>query len=123
MKTEKTYLKNKLKTLKTSTNFVDNPEYTKLMKNLIKIDHEKANSVRIRSKYDWYKHREKSSKFFPNLEKPCTAQNQMWYILIGNIEVNNHKDINNKLYLYYKNLFNKTACIKTWHEQFFKHSF
>ena len=27
--------------------------------------------------------------------------------MIGNIEVNNQKDINNKLYLYYKNRFNE----------------
>ena len=28
-------------------------------------------------------------------------------MLIGNIEVNNQKDINNDLYLHYKNLFNE----------------
>ena len=28
MKTERMYLENKLKSLETSTNFVDNPEYT-----------------------------------------------------------------------------------------------
>ena len=36
VKTEKTYLKNKLKTLKTSTNFVDNPEYTETNEKLDK---------------------------------------------------------------------------------------
>ena len=35
MKTERMYLENKLKSLETSTNFVDNPEYTE-MKNLIR---------------------------------------------------------------------------------------
>ena len=36
MKTERTYLKNKLKTLETSTNTIDNLEYTKTNKNFIK---------------------------------------------------------------------------------------
>ena len=48
-----------------------------------------------------------SSKFFLSLEKSCALQNQIRNILIGNIEVNNQKDINNELYLYYKNLFNE----------------
>ena len=50
---------------------------------------------------------EKSSKFFLNLEKSRAVQNQIRNILIGNIEVNSQQDINNELYLYYKNLFNE----------------
>ena len=99
MKTERTYLENKLKTLEISTNFVDNPEYTKINEKLDKIYHEKTNDIRIRSKCDWYKHREKSSKIFLNLEKSRPVQTQIRNILIGNIEVNNQKDINNELYL------------------------
>ena len=45
--------------------------------------------------------------FFQNLEKLEAVQNQIWNILIGNMEVNNKKDINNELYLYYKNFFNE----------------
>ena len=45
----------------------------------------------------------KSSKSF---SKSC-VQNQIRDTLIGNIEVNNQKDISNELYLYYKNLFNE----------------
>ena len=66
MKTERTYLENKLKTLGTSINFVDNSELTKTNEKLDKIYQEKANGIRIRSKCDWYKHGEKSSKFFLN---------------------------------------------------------
>ena len=40
-KTERTYLENKLKTLETSPNFVDNPEYTKTNEKLDKIYQEK----------------------------------------------------------------------------------
>ena len=63
MKTERTYLENNLKTLETSTNFVDNPEYTETNEKLDKIYQEKTNGIRIRSKCDWYEHGEKSSKF------------------------------------------------------------
>ena len=42
-----------------------------------------------------------------NLEKSRAVQNQIRSILIDNIEINNQKDINNELYLYYKNLFNE----------------
>ena len=42
-----------------------------------------------------------------NLEKSCAVQNQICNILVGNIEVNNQKPMNNKLYLQYKNLFSE----------------
>ena len=51
--------------------------------------------------------RRKIFKILLNLEKSRAVQNQIRNILIGNIEVNNQKDINNELYLYYKNLFNE----------------
>ena len=40
-KTERTYLENKLKTLETRQNFVDNPEYTETYEKLDKIYQEK----------------------------------------------------------------------------------
>ena len=106
-KTERTYMENKLKALVTSPNFVDNPEYAETNEKLDKIYQEKTTGIRIRSKCDWYEHRQKSSKFFLNLEKYSAVQNQIRNVLIGNIEVNNQKDINNELYLYYKNLSNE----------------
>ena len=51
--------------------------------------------------------RRKILKFFLNLEKSCAVQNEIRNVLIDNIEINNQKDINKELYLYYKNLFNK----------------
>ena len=106
-KIERTYLENKLKTLENSPSFVNNPEYIETNEKLDKIYQEKANGIRIRSKCNWYKHGEKSSKFFLNLEKSRAVQNQIRNVLIDNIEINNQKDINKELYLYYKNLFNK----------------
>ena len=91
------YLENKLKTLETSPNFVDNPEYTETNEKLDKIYQEKIIGIRIRSKCDWYEHGEKSPKFFLNLEKPRVVQNQIRNILVGNIEVIYQKDINNEL--------------------------
>ena len=41
----------------------------------------KANGIKIRSKCDWYKHGEKSSKFFLNLEKSCAIQGQVRTII------------------------------------------
>ena len=107
MKTERTFLENKLKTLEDSSSFVNNPEYTETNEKLDKIYQEKTNGIRIRSKCNWYEHGEKSSIFFLNLEKSRAVQNQIRNILIDNIEINNQKDINNELYLYYKNLFNE----------------
>ena len=49
----------------------------------------------------------KNLQNFSKLRKSRAVQNQIRNILIGNAEVNNQKDINNELYLYYKNLFNE----------------
>ena len=100
-------MENKLKTLEISPNFVNNPEYIETYEKLDKIYQEKTNGIRIRSKCNWYEHREKSSKLFLNLEKSRAVQNQIRNVLIENIKINNQKDINNEIYLYYKNLFNK----------------
>ena len=86
-KIERMFLKNELKTLETRPDFIDNPEYTETNEKLDKIYQEKIS--------------------FLSLEKSRVVQNQIRNILIGNIEVNNQKDINNALYLYYKNLFNE----------------
>ena len=59
-KTERAHLENKLKTLETSPNFVDNPEYTKTKEKLDKTYQETTNGIRIRSKCNWYEHGEKS---------------------------------------------------------------
>ena len=100
-------MENKLKTLENKPSFVYNPEYIETNEKLDNIYQEKANGIRIRSKCDWYEHEEKSSKFFLNLEISRAVQNQIRNILKDNIEINNQKDINTKLYLYYKNLFNE----------------
>ena len=81
IKTERTYLENKLKTLETSATFFDNPKYTKTNENLNKIYQEKANGIRIRGECDWYEQGEKTSKYFLNLGKSRAVQNQIRNIL------------------------------------------
>ena len=41
-----------------------------------------AEVIRIRSKYDWYEHGEKSTKYFLNLEKNRGNQNQIRKLII-----------------------------------------
>ena len=41
-----------------------------------------AEGIRIRSKYDWYEHGEKSTKYFLNLEKNRGNQNQIRKLII-----------------------------------------
>ena len=102
---------NKLKTLKTSNNFVENPEYTETKEKLDNIFQEK-NDIRIRSKWYWYKHGKifkifKSSKFSLNLWKSCVVQNEFRNILIVNKGLNYHEGISNELCLFYKKLFSE----------------
>ena len=44
---------------------------------------------------------------FSKFRKTRAVQNQIRSILIDNIEINNKKDFNKELYLYYKILFNE----------------
>ena len=59
----------------------------------------------IRSKCDWYKNGEKSSKFSLSLEKSRSSQGAVRSIFENKIEVKNQSEINNELYKFYKNLF------------------
>ena len=43
--------------------------------------------IRIRSKCDWYKHSEKSSKFFLNLEKQRGIQNTIKKLIVSDKEI------------------------------------
>ena len=60
-----------------------------------------AEGIRIRSKYDWYEHGGKSSKFYLNLEKKRGNQNQIRKLIF------NEKDagILNEIKHFYETLF------------------
>ena len=101
------HLENKLKTLENRPDFIDSPEYTETNEKLDKIYQEKINGIRIESKWNWYEHRETLSKFFLSLQKSRAVQSHTRKIIIANTEANSQKDINNKVSLYYKNIFNE----------------
>ena len=68
-KEEKMFLENKFKKLENNTNYIGNLEYIDCGNNLDKINDQKINGMRIRSKCNWYEYSEKSSKNFLNLKK------------------------------------------------------
>ena len=70
----KNVLENKLKRLKNDINYIENSEYIDCRNKSGKKHEQKNNGMRIRSKCDWYKYGEKSSKFFLNFDKSRAAQ-------------------------------------------------
>ena len=62
-------LENKLKELEQNPDCIFDRNYLDYKNKLKQIYEEKAKGVKIRSKCEWYKFGEKSSKFFLNLEK------------------------------------------------------
>ena len=76
---------------------------------LEQIYEEKANGVKIKSKWEWYKFGEKSSKFFRNLEKQHALLNQVRTLLCGEKGITNKQKINQELECFYKNLFTEKS--------------
>ena len=71
-------LENKLKELEDNLNMEDNIQSD----NIYKIEFDSmydhiAEGIRIQSRFDWYEHGEKSTKFFLNLEKKRGNENQI----------------------------------------------
>ena len=78
----------------------------------------KANGVSIRSKCDWYKSNEKSSKFFLNLEKTRVSQGQ---IVKNENEINDPVELNTELQEFYKKLLTENLSnFKTKYSLSFK---
>ena len=65
----------------------------------------KANVTQLKSKCNWYDNREKSTKFFLNLEKCCTNQGCLRTIIVNKEELNDSQQINDVLYNFYQTLF------------------
>ena len=72
---------------------------------LERINKQKANDVKIRSKCARNEFGENSSKFFLNLEKQHALLNQVRSLLCGEKEVTYKNEINQKLECFYENLF------------------
>ena len=56
------------------TDYHNDLQYLEYKERLNTVYLKKINEIRIRSKRDWYKSGEKSTKFFLNLEKSCLSQ-------------------------------------------------
>ena len=76
-KIESSALETKLRILEPKIRDRGDPEYVHCKKELDKLYEGKINGAIIRSRCDWHEHREKSSKFFLNLEKNRAVQNQI----------------------------------------------
>ena len=59
-------------------------EYHKCKHRLEEIYNYVTQGIIIRYNVDWYEHGEKSSKYFPNLEKRNKAKSQIWKIFNSN---------------------------------------
>ena len=76
----------------------------------IKLDNifdRRVESPRIRSKCNWYKNVEKSTKFFLSLEKRHAIQNQIKILVVYDEVVKDQIEINKNLNSFYRNGFSK----------------
>ena len=104
-KIESLALETKLKILESKIRYKDDSKYINCKEELDKLYQGKINGATIRNRCDWYEHGEKSSKFFLNLQKNCTVQNQITNISCSEKEISNGKEINTELFKFYKVLF------------------
>ena len=74
--------------------------------------------MKIRSKCEWYKHEEKSSKFFLNLEKSRAIQGQVRTVIYSDKEINDETEINNHIYSFFDYLYKETSFSSTNLETF-----
>ena len=95
-KENKIVLENKLKELEGNLNTEDNIQSYKYTKKLDFIYNHIAESIMIRSKFDWYEHGEKPTKFFLNLEKKCGNENQIRKLIIDEKEIDGDVEISKK---------------------------
>ena len=72
----------------------------------------KANGVKIRSKRDWCKYGEKTSRFFLNLEKNRFVQSQIRKLIIEEKELTEQNEIINNIFIFYQNVFSKQTDFK-----------
>ena len=83
---------------KNRNNFQANEYYLECKQKLQNIYTKKVNGIRIRSKCNWYKNEEKSTKFFLNLEKYRATQGRLRTIIVNKKELNDSQQINDALY-------------------------
>ena len=111
-KQEVSYLEKKLKGLQCDlSNTKTRDQYLDCKDKLENIYKKKANGIRIRSKCSWYESGEKSSKFFLNLEKTRAKQGHLRKILVNENEIQEQREVDTHLYLFFKNLFTQKLSL------------
>ena len=81
---QRTSLESQLKILEKSLDEDDNVNKYNAIKNELDVIYDHiTEGIRIRSKCDWYEHREKSTKFILNLEKQQGAQNTIKKLIVN----------------------------------------
>ena len=103
----KKILENKLKELKSNTNYFENSEYMDCRNWLDKIYQQNINSMRIRSKCNWHRYGERSSKFFLNLEKSRASQSTIRNIAKDKKTLHVIKELIKNLFSFIKAYFQK----------------
>ena len=73
----------------------------------------KTSGTKIRSKCGWYKHGEKSSKFFLNLEKSRAIQSQVQTVIYNDKETNDETEIDNHIYSFFNYLYKQTLSFSS----------
>ena len=111
-KKEVSYLEKKLKDLECDlSNTKTRDQHLDCKNKLENIYTKKANGIRIRSKCSWYESGEKSSKFFLNLEKTRAKQEHLRKILVNENEIQEQREVDTHLYLFFKNLFTQKLSV------------
>ena len=98
-------LKSKSKLYEKNLKCLKNEDYSRCKLRLEEVYETKANGVKIRSKCDWFKYGEKSSKFFLNLEKNRFVQSRIRKLIIEEKELTEQNESNNSIFTFYQNLF------------------
>ena len=80
-------------------------KYDSVKNELDEIDDHIAEGMQVRSKCDWYKHSEKSTKYFLNLEKRRGCQNTIKKLVIDDKEITEQAHILKHIREFYENLF------------------
>ena len=87
-------LENKLEELEGNLNMEDNIQSDNIHE--IELDSTYdyiAEGIRIQSKFDWYEHGEKSTKFFLNLEKKRGNENQICKLIFDEKEIDGDEEM------------------------------
>ena len=99
MNAERGILEKELKDFgKSGWSYFDNEDYLACKTKLDKIYDKKVEGLRIRSKCEWYKKGEKSTKFLLNLEKRHGIQHKVESLVVNDEVVKEHTDIGKNLY-------------------------